>query len=132
MHELSIALSIVDIAVEESERRGGAIVHTVHIKLGPLAGVIKEALESAYSIARESSPFGGSRLVIEETQVIIFCSQCQTEQPIESLQRMCCSACDTPGDKVVRGRELEIVAMEIEELNDGHRQTGLETVVRNE
>ena len=55
MHELSIALGIVDIAEEESDRRGGVAVLSVHIKLGPLSGVVKEALTSAYELAREGS-----------------------------------------------------------------------------
>ena len=43
MHELSIALSILDLAAEEAGRRGGRVV-AVHLKLGPLSGVVKEAL----------------------------------------------------------------------------------------
>ena len=38
MHELSIALCILDMAGEEAERRGGRVV-AVHLKLGALAGV---------------------------------------------------------------------------------------------
>ena len=44
MHELSIAMSIVDMAQEEAERHGGVQVQAVHLKLGRLAGVVKEAL----------------------------------------------------------------------------------------
>ena len=36
MHELSIAMSIVDIAGEEAERRGHSCITAVHVKLGPL------------------------------------------------------------------------------------------------
>jgi hydrogenase nickel incorporation protein HypA/HybF len=58
MHELSIALSIIDAACEEAERHAGARVVAVHLKLGPLSGVVKEALVSAYELAREGSPLG--------------------------------------------------------------------------
>ena len=47
MHELSIALSIVDMAQEEAERRS-AQVEAVHLELGALAGVVKEALLFAF------------------------------------------------------------------------------------
>ena len=43
MHELSIAMSIIELAQEESERRG-VHVSAVHLKLGALSGVVKEAL----------------------------------------------------------------------------------------
>ncbi len=44
MHELSIALSIVEMATEESKKRNGAKVDAVHLKLGRLSGVVKDAL----------------------------------------------------------------------------------------
>jgi len=132
MHELSIALSIIDIAVEESERRGGAIVHAIHIKLGPLSGVVKEALSSAYLLARESSPFRDSRLVIEETSIIVHCAACQAEGRVESMQLMCCSQCGAPTADVIRGRELEITAMEIEDPSTASNQSALNTVVSHE
>ena len=43
MHELSIAMSIVELAEEEAERRG-VHINAVHLKLGALSGVVKEAL----------------------------------------------------------------------------------------
>jgi hydrogenase nickel incorporation protein HypA/HybF len=51
MHELSIAMSIVELAEEESERRGGLRVRAVHLRLGLLAGVVKDALLSSYEMA---------------------------------------------------------------------------------
>ena len=65
MHELSIALSIVEGAREEAERHGGGRVAAVHLKLGPLAGVAREALEFSYDLACEGSELEGSRLVVE-------------------------------------------------------------------
>ncbi len=35
MHELSIAMSILEIAGEEAERRGNAQVEAIHLKIGP-------------------------------------------------------------------------------------------------
>ena len=43
MHELSIALSIIDIASEESRVRGDAAVLAVHLKVGRLSGVVIDA-----------------------------------------------------------------------------------------
>ncbi len=56
MHELSIAMSIVDLAQEESERRGGVQIKAVHLRLGPLSGVVKDALLSSYEMACEDTP----------------------------------------------------------------------------
>src|SRR5690242_18465555 len=51
MHELSIAMSIVDMAQEEAERHGSAQVIAVHLRLGKLSGVVREALLSSYEMA---------------------------------------------------------------------------------
>lgn len=40
MHELSIAMSIVDLAQEEADRRGGVQIKAVHLRLRLLSGVV--------------------------------------------------------------------------------------------
>lgn len=114
MHELSIALSIVDMATEEAERRGGVQVVAVHLRLGPLSGVVKEALLSSYELACESTVLAGSRLLIEETVAAIFCPTCQAERPLVLIQGCYCSVCSTPAYEVIKGKELEVVALEIQ------------------
>uniref|UniRef100_Q01S86 Zn finger protein HypA/HybF (Possibly regulating hydrogenase expression)-like protein n=1 Tax=Solibacter usitatus (strain Ellin6076) TaxID=234267 RepID=Q01S86_SOLUE len=68
MHELSIAMSIVEVASEEARRQGGARVDAVHLKLGALSGVVKEALLFSWDLACEESPVAGARLEIEEAR----------------------------------------------------------------
>jgi hydrogenase nickel incorporation protein HypA/HybF len=114
MHELSIALSILDMAEEEAEKRGNVRVLEIHLKLGPLSGVVKEALLSAYELARETTPLGEAVLVIEEVPVLVHCPTCQTTRAVVSIQELCCAECGTPSPEVTSGRELEVVAMKIQ------------------
>ena len=113
MHELSVALSLIDAVEEEAQRHSGR-VQAVHLKLGPLSGVVKEALLSAFEIARAGTTVEGARLVIEEAPIVIYCPRCQARQPVASMQWFCCPACDTPASEVVQGKELELVALEME------------------
>ncbi len=115
MHELSIAMSILDVVEEEMQTRGEAHVEAIHIRLGPLSGVVKESLLSAYELAREATPFATARLVFEDVPVIVFCATCHAERPVQSIQHFCCAECDTPASQIVRGRELELAALELEE-----------------
>jgi hydrogenase nickel incorporation protein HypA/HybF len=114
MHELSIALSILEFATDEAERQGGGAVTAVHLRLGPLSGVVEEALRSAYDLAREGTSLGQARLVIEEVPLVIYCSVCSAERTLSTALQLGCPACGTLTPNVVRGRELEIVALEIE------------------
>jgi hydrogenase nickel incorporation protein HypA/HybF len=114
MHELSIAMSIVEMAQEEAESRG-VQVDAVHLKLGALSGVAKEALLSCYEMACENTSLQGSRLLIEAVPVLIFCSSCRAQRPLSSVQLFCCPACGTPSAQIVQGKELEVFALEMKE-----------------
>ena len=114
MHELSIALSIIEGAQEEAERQGNAHIEAVHLRLGPLAGVVREALTFAYDLACEGTTLHGSRLIIEEVPITFLCSECAVERTQISVQIMNCSVCGTPAAQVLTGTELEISALELE------------------
>ena len=64
MHELSIAASIVEIASEEAERQHGR-VEVVHLKLGALSGVVRDALLFSWDLACDETPLAGAKLHIE-------------------------------------------------------------------
>ncbi len=114
MHELSIALSILDVAAEEAERQGGGRVAVIHLRLGPLSGVVKDALVSAYELAREGSGLNGADLVIEEVPLVARCPACAELRTLASPAQLCCPACGSPTPDVVSGRELEVFALEID------------------
>jgi hydrogenase nickel incorporation protein HypA/HybF len=117
MHELSIAMSILELAQEESERREGVTVTAIHVKVGALSGAVKEALEGCFEMACDGTPLQGVRLIVEEVPILVFCPRCQSVRPVSSLQLFCCADCGTPSGEVVQGKELEVVALEVEECN---------------
>jgi len=115
MHELSIALSMVEMAAEEAALRGGVQVCAIHLKLGQLSGVVKDALLFSYTVACEGTPLEGSRLVIEEIPVVVYCQQCKSERTLATIQQFFCNVCGTPTSEIMQGKELEVVALEIQE-----------------
>jgi hydrogenase nickel incorporation protein HypA/HybF len=114
MHEFSIAMSMLDIAAEEAERHDGAAVKVIYVKLGPLSGVVKAALASAFEIAREVAQQPDCELVVEDVPLVAYCPTCQADQIIESQQWLCCPKCGAPTGQIVTGRELEVTALELE------------------
>jgi hydrogenase nickel incorporation protein HypA/HybF len=114
MHELSIAMSIVEAAQEEAQRRG-VRVNAVHLRLGALSGVVKDALLFSYEMACQDTPLAGSQLIVEDLPVIVFCAQCQKEQTLNSVQLFACPGCGTPTMDVRQGKELEVFALEVED-----------------
>jgi hydrogenase nickel incorporation protein HypA/HybF len=114
MHELSIALSIVDVAREEAERLGSGRVTAVFLKLGALSGVEREALLSSYDLACAGSPLEGSRLEIEDVPVVVYCPRCEAPRTLDSLQWFACAECGTPTGDIRQGKELQVVALEVD------------------
>ncbi len=114
MHELSIAMGIVDAALDEAQRRG-VQVSAVHLRLGVLSGVVKDALMFSYEVACQDTPLAGSRLMVEDVPVAVFCPQCQEKRVLNSVQSFTCPECGTPTMDVLQGRELEVFALEVQE-----------------
>ena len=112
MHELSIAMSILQVAQEEAEQRK-VKVSAVHIKVGALSGVVADTLVASYEMAVEQTPLAGSKLVVEEIPVRVRCPKCASEKPISSLQWFCCADCGSPASEIVQGKELQVVALEV-------------------
>jgi hydrogenase nickel incorporation protein HypA/HybF len=114
VHELSIAMSVVDMAEEEARQRNAKVV-AVHLRLGLLSGVVKDALLSCYGMASAGTALEGSELRVEEVPVEIFCAACNAPRALSSMQWFACPVCGTPSAAVVSGKELEVSALEIEE-----------------
>ena len=102
-------------AEEEAEQRGGLQVNAVHLKLGALAGVVKDALLSSYELACEGTGLQGSRLVIEEIPIVVFCPKCLAQRVLDSAQYFICPDCKSTVSEIIQGRELQVFALEIQE-----------------
>jgi hydrogenase nickel incorporation protein HypA/HybF len=113
MHELSIAMSVLDLASEELARQGEARAAAIHLRLGPLSGVVKQALLSAFEMAREEHGMGDCKFIVEDVPLVAFCPVCGVNRDIPSVQYICCPVCDAPTPKIISGRELDMVAMEL-------------------
>ena len=108
MHELSIAMSIIEGASQEAMSRGAAKVEVVHLKLGALSGVVKDALLFSYELACEGTLLSGSQLLIEDVPVVVYCSNCAEEKTLDGIQRFCCPTCGTLTPDIVRGKRIRI------------------------
>ena len=114
MHELSIAMSIIDVAQEEAAQRRVKVT-AVHIKVGALSGVVADALLGSYEMASNDTPLAGSKLIIEEVPAMILCQKCGAAKPVSSIQWFCCADCGSPGHEIVQGKELQVTALEVAE-----------------
>jgi hydrogenase nickel incorporation protein HypA/HybF len=105
-------MSIVDMAREEAEARN-VTIDAVHLDLGPLSGVVAEALLFSYEIACNGTPLEGSRLVIKNVPIEVYCPACKAQKTLSSMQWFCCPECAAPTSEIIHGKELLITALEV-------------------
>lgn len=115
MHELSIAHGIVEVAVGEARRLGAVRVTAVHVAVGRLSGIEAGALLFCYDIATAGTPLDGSRLVIDDVPISIYCKPCGAEKVLPGVNRFRCPDCHTPSGDIRHGRELELTHLEVEQ-----------------
>ena len=113
MHELSIALSIIEGASEEAAKHAGAKVEAVHLKLGKLSGVVKDALLFSWEIATQGTKLETARLEIEEIPLVAFCGNCRENKTLAAINNLVCPTCEKPTPEIISGRELQVTALEI-------------------
>lgn len=118
MHELSIAVSLVESACDQLPQLGdGARIAALHVRIGPLAGVVTEALRFSFDVAAAGTAIEGARLEIEEVALTAWCDRCGGERRLVSMQLLQCPDCGAPTPRILTGRELELAALEV--FDDG-------------
>jgi hydrogenase nickel incorporation protein HypA/HybF len=113
MLELSIAVSLVQVAEEAAAHHGGGRVTRVFVKVGALSGVVPRALAFAFDVAAAETNLAGAALEIEEVPVVVFCGRCGAEKTLPDDLAFHCPDCAGVAVELRSGRELEIAALEI-------------------
>jgi hydrogenase nickel incorporation protein HypA/HybF len=113
MHELSVALSLLEEVDAAARRENATNVASVRLRIGRLSGGARDALLFAWDLARVDSVASNAELHIEDVDVAVYCPNCKCERAPLCGAGFTCGTCGTLTSTIVRGRELELVAMEV-------------------
>jgi hydrogenase nickel incorporation protein HypA/HybF len=113
MHELSIARSIVELAVEEAVKSGTSAIRSVELEIGTMAGVETDALLFAWDSATIGTPAAQSELKILIVKAEGQCQDCGLAFPVNSYYELC-PGCGGYHYRVNGGKELRIRTMIVE------------------
>lgn len=124
MHELSVSSAIVDTVLKHA---AGRQVTVVSLRLGKLRQVVPASLSFYFDIVGRDTLCEGARLDLEMIDALMACGGCGHEwdpapQPEHGdivggdllLPQFRCPACAAAGAEVVRGDELEVESIEVE------------------
>ncbi len=113
MHELSIALNIVELAVEEAHRNNAGMVVQVEVEIGTMSGVEIEALQFAWDSAILGTPAEKASLEIKVIQAEARCLDCENLFPVQNFFVQC-PQCGSYRYEIFQGRELKIRSLVVE------------------
>lgn len=130
MHELSVAMGIVDRALGAAEDHGTETIEQLTVELGSATHVNPDQLRFCIETATDGTPAAGATIEIEQVAPMARC-ECGWEGEPGTLEAAMVYApdvqCPECGDRtdLVRGRECRLAAVELpdEELPDEKTDT---------
>jgi hydrogenase nickel incorporation protein HypA/HybF len=114
VHELSIAQALVEAAEAAARAAGGTRVTCVRVTIGALSGVAPDALRFAYDVATDGTLLAGSTLDITEQPLVVACPTCARDVELPGVQELQCPACGTPTGVIRKGREMDLMSLDVE------------------
>lgn len=116
MHEMSIALAVIEQVAQAAERAGDvSAVRSVRLQVGELAGVVPEALAFSFELACAGTLLEGAELVADAVPGRARCTPCDHEWAVGMPPRLGCPRCRGATTELLSGRELRIVGVRWED-----------------
>jgi len=114
MHELSIAMSILDIVTEYAEKEKAREVTEIEIEIGSLSGIVSDSLVFALEIACKNTISENAEIKIIEIKAEAKCKHCHKIFELENYF-MQCPECQNSGYELLTGKELQVKSLKIEQ-----------------
>jgi hydrogenase nickel incorporation protein HypA/HybF len=113
MHEISIAMSIIDIAEANARKQGASSIKLVKLRLGEFTTIVQEALEFAFEIARQDTMAAHATLAVEIVPMSVRCISCGViNNPIKDVI-LSCPQCGLPLE-IIDGEDIQLEYIEVE------------------
>jgi len=112
MHELTIASALVEQVCDHAAGAGAERVAEIRIRMGALSGIAR-ALYFCFPAASRNTLCDGAILHIEEVPLTVMCTHCNAAKAPAALYNFRCPDCGRPTPKVLTGREMQLVSIEL-------------------
>lgn len=111
MHEVSIMMSILDLAIEEARKHNAKKIQRITLEVGAKSGVVIDALEFAFETVTRNSIADGAQLTIHSIPYRGECISCGHQ--FDCAEFLLCDKCGNFG-KIISGQELRIESIEVD------------------
>ncbi len=118
MHERSLVCQVLRQVAQLMIDHGGQRVREVHLSVGEFSGVEPELLEIAFDEMVIETPLRGAVLELEQVPLEAECEACGNQFAVERFVFLC-PACGSSSVSVLRGEELMLESLVMEEACHG-------------
>lgn len=112
MHELGLALRIVDIATEHAQRNKAGRVTELELIVGAFSGVMFESIRACLEIAKKDTLLDDAKIVIEQISGRGQCQNCSADFEMSGLEDKC-PECDGANPSIVGGKEFQLRSIRV-------------------
>ena len=110
MHELSVVMSIVDIALEQVAKEAATVIEEIELDIGCLSTIEMNAFEFAWQQGVKDTMLEAAVKKINRIKGKGICSDCNTHFAIENLYDAC-PACGGHLIHIAAGKELRVKSL---------------------
>jgi hydrogenase nickel incorporation protein HypA/HybF len=114
MHELSIAVGIVDLAESKAKNAGAGKILNIELEIGKLSGVEPDALEFAWPVAVKGTMLEDAKKTIVQIAGRAKCTTCGLVFEVENLYDSC-PGCSGIMKDIIQGKELRIKTITVDD-----------------
>ena len=116
MHELSIAIGIVELAEEEALKAGGDTIDSIELIIGKISGIEIDSLDFVWSSATQGTMLENAERIMQQPDGKARCLECGHEYEIESLFDNC-DRCNSYFKDIIQGKELQLKSITVRKKN---------------
>jgi hydrogenase nickel incorporation protein HypA/HybF len=116
MHEVSIALGMVDELRRIAKENNASGILSVSLKIGKMSGIVIDSLKFAFDAIKCETPFiAKTKIKIDEVPLVYECMDCnKTFSPQDEIRFPSCPECKSFKMRLLSGEEMKIESLEIE------------------
>ncbi len=110
MHELSIVMSIIDIAQQQTIEANATTVDEIELDIGTLSGIEIDSFEFAWKQAVKGSVLAYAEKKVNRIKAKAKCLDCSTEFEIQQYYDSC-PVCGEHLLNILQGKELKVKSL---------------------
>jgi len=115
VHEVSIALGMVDELTRIARENNASKITLVKLKIGRLSGIVVDSLKFAFDAIKLEHPImTKAEIIITEVPLIYKCDDCNTTFETDDIYFPACINCKAYNLSIISGEEQDIENVEIE------------------